>query len=192
MEKWQRCMPRPLLFFFLLPSVPDGENTGTVDSSEDDIFCAEIPLYPQIDALSEIDRRRRNECSSVTQRHATRTLWDHSSGILWLPLLFKAQRASCSCYSNFKGSQKICTYLRVAQKLSLILLLELFWRTTSVFNDAAWISLSFPLFSPKSLKLFSFLLCICAVIPAYQRNHLSSMWNLSLLGDNVAVCAPLK
>lgn len=28
MEKWQRCMPRPLLFFL---SVPDRENTGTVD-----------------------------------------------------------------------------------------------------------------------------------------------------------------
>lgn len=85
--------------------MPDGENTGTVDS----IFCAEIPLYPQIDALSEIDRRRRNECSSVTQRHATRTLWDHSSGILWLPLLFKAQRVSCSCYSNFAENMHLFT-----------------------------------------------------------------------------------
>lgn len=35
---------------------------------------AQIPLYPQIDALSEIDRRRRNECSWVTQRRATKTL----------------------------------------------------------------------------------------------------------------------
>lgn len=46
--------------------------------SQDDFFFpsfgAQIPLYPQIDALSEIDRRRRNECSSVTQRRATRTL----------------------------------------------------------------------------------------------------------------------
>lgn len=150
--------------FFFPPSVPGGENTGTVDSSEDDIFCAEIPLYPQIDALSEIDRRRRNECSSVTQRHATRTLWDHSSGILWLPLLFKAQRVSCSCYSNFEGSQKICTYLRVAQKLSLILLLPLFWRTTSVFNDAAWIFSFFSSFQPKKLE-------IIFIPPLYLRCH---------------------
>lgn len=46
-----------MTFFFFFPS-----------------FGAQIPLYPQIDALSEIDRRRRNECSSVTQRRATRTL----------------------------------------------------------------------------------------------------------------------
>lgn len=164
-------------FFFFSPSVPDGENTGTVDSSEDDIFCAEIPLYPQIDALSEIDRRRRNECSSVTQRHATRTLWDHSSGILWLPSLFKAQRVSCSCYSNFEGSQKICTYLRVAQKLSLIPLLALFWRTTSVFNDAARISLSFPLFKAKKARNYF---------------HSSSVSALSSLHINGIICPPCE
>lgn len=43
----------------------------------------------QIDALSGIDRRRCNECASVTQRHATRTLWDLSSGASWLVCFLK-------------------------------------------------------------------------------------------------------
>lgn len=43
----------------------------------------------QIDALSEIDRRRRNECASVTQRHATRTLWGLCSGAFWLVCFLK-------------------------------------------------------------------------------------------------------
>lgn len=46
-------------------------------------------LHLQIDALSEIDRRRRNECASVTQRCATRTLWDLSSGVFWLVCFLK-------------------------------------------------------------------------------------------------------
>lgn len=57
-----------------------------------DIFCTVIPLYLQIDALSEIDRRRRNECTCVTQRHATRTLWALRSGVLWLV-----------CFLNHRG-----------------------------------------------------------------------------------------
>lgn len=55
-----------------------------------DIFCAVIPLYLQIDALSEIVRRRRNECALVTQRHNVGT-----SGDLCSPaagLLFKARK----------------------------------------------------------------------------------------------------
>lgn len=43
----------------------------------------------QIDALSEIDRRRCNECALVTQRHATRTLWGLSSGAFWLVCFLK-------------------------------------------------------------------------------------------------------
>lgn len=66
-------------------------------------FLHRDTLHLQIDALSEIDRRRRNECASVTQRHATRTLWDLGSGAFWLVRFFKAQRASCLCYSNFSG-----------------------------------------------------------------------------------------
>lgn len=54
-----------------------------------DIFCTVILLFLQIDALSEIDRRRRNDCISVTQRHATRILWDLSSGVLWLVCFLK-------------------------------------------------------------------------------------------------------
>lgn len=61
-----------------------------------DIFCAVIPLYLQIDALSEIVRRRRNECAPVTQRHTTGTSGDlclAAAGSLWehrkLFMLFK-------------------------------------------------------------------------------------------------------
>lgn len=63
-----------------------------------DIFCAVIPLYLQIDALSEIVRRRRNECALVTQRHTTGTSGDLCSaaaGSLWkhrnLFMLFKCR-----------------------------------------------------------------------------------------------------
>lgn len=81
----------------------------------------------------------------------------------------------CLCFLKHRGlavhvililraRRKICTYLRVAQKLSLILLLVLFWRTTNVFNDAAWISLSFPLFKPKKLE-------IIFIPPLYLRCH---------------------
>lgn len=55
------------------------------------IFCAAIPLYLQIDALSEIVRRRRNECAPVTQRHTTGTSGGSPLGSRWLAL--KAQKA---------------------------------------------------------------------------------------------------
>lgn len=45
--------------------------------------------YLQIDALSETDRRRCNECALLTQRHATRTLWVLNSGAFWLVCFLK-------------------------------------------------------------------------------------------------------
>lgn len=76
-----------------------------------DIFCTMIPLYLQIDALSEIDRRRRNECTDTKTCHQ-----DFVGSRLWsivTSLLFKAQRTSCLCYSNLEGLKKMCVYLLV-------------------------------------------------------------------------------
>lgn len=70
-----------------------------------------IPLYLQIDALSEIDRRRRNECTDTKTCHQDFVgprLWSIVTG-----LLFKAQRTSCLCYSNLEGLKKMCVYLLV-------------------------------------------------------------------------------
>ena len=80
-------------------------NTGTVDGNIWH-FLHRDTSHLQIDALSEIDRRRCNECDLVTQRHATRTLWVLSSAACWLVcffFFFKAkQKASCLCYSSLE------------------------------------------------------------------------------------------
>ena len=70
-----------------------------------------IPLYLQIDALSEIDRRMGNECilqwhKEMPRRHCGISVLSILTG--WL---FKAQRGSCLCYSDLEGSENMCNYL---------------------------------------------------------------------------------
>lgn len=84
MERWQRCMPRPLLF-----SGPWEEKHWHRWQAKCDIFCTVIPRIFKLMPCLEIDRRRCNECASVTQRRATRTLWDLGSVEFWLVCFLK-------------------------------------------------------------------------------------------------------
>lgn len=101
MEKWPRRMPGPLLFF---ATRRRRRKLWHVQWGKCDIFCVVIPLYLQIDALSEIVRRRRNECAPVTQRHTTGTSGDLCSAVL---VHFESTEG-CLCYSNV---EKVCGYL---------------------------------------------------------------------------------
>lgn len=156
----------------------------------------------QIDALSEIDRRRYNECASVTQRHATRTLWDLSSGACWLVCFLKHRGPAVGYVIQIEmGSRKCvsiyCSGIIVWTKASIsktALYAILVNQTTlkSIFHDTAWISLYIQLKFGQKIKMIVILFSIHAVIPTYQRNHLSFMWNLSLVGDHVTVCVAYK
>lgn len=122
-----------------------------------DIFCTVILSFRQIDALSEIDRRRRNDCISVTQRHATRILLGSQLWSIVAGLLFKAQRASCLCYSNLEGLEKTCICLLRLNSLKrnncficYFGELKLHWK---VFFS--WHSLNFLYIKLKRLKWFS-------------------------------------
>lgn len=148
------------------------------------ISCAVIPLYLQIDALSEIVRRRRNECAPVTQRHTTGT-----SGGSRQPLVGFESTKGCLCYSNV---EKVCGYLpqnnspqKQTAPYAVAAVKTIVPETTSFF-------LSFFLFffSPaEKIKMIFIFWSIHAVISMHQPNHLSFMCNLQLVGVHVTVRA---
>lgn len=92
-----------------------------------DIFCTVILLFLQIDALSEIDRRRRNDCVSVTQRCTTGIFWDLSSGVLWLVCFLKHRRAAVYVIQIYRELEKMCIHLLWLNSRKKRLLYVLFW-----------------------------------------------------------------
>lgn len=84
MERWQRCMPRPVLL-----SGPRKDKDWKQLTEKIGHFLHGYTSHLQIDASSEIDRRRSNECASGAQRHATRLLLDLGSGASWLVWFLK-------------------------------------------------------------------------------------------------------
>lgn len=144
MEKWPRRMPRPLLFF----ATRRRRKLWHGRWGKCDIFCAVIPLYLQIDALSEIVRRRRNECAPVTQRHTTGT-----SGIsAWQqPVCFESTE-SCLCYSNI---EKVCGYLPQNNGLQRQTAPYAIAAMKTIVPDMTSFFLSFFFFQLKRLKWFS-------------------------------------
>lgn len=110
MERWQRCMPRPLLL-----SGPRKHKHWHSWRQRMWHFLRRDASHLQIDALFEIDGRRCNECALGTQRHATRLLWDLGSGALWLrliffPFLFLEHRGPAVCFIKM-GLEKMCVLL---------------------------------------------------------------------------------
>lgn len=101
MKRWQRCMQRPLLFLRATERETLAPLTGKMWH-----FLLCDTLHLQIDALSEIDRRRRNECASVTQRHATRTLLDLSFGAFWLVCFLKHAGPAVYVIQIYSGWRK--------------------------------------------------------------------------------------
>lgn len=72
-------------------------------------FLHRDTLHLQIDALFEIDRMRCNECAWMTQRHATRTLWDLSSGAFCLVCFLKHRRPAVYVIHISRGWRKFAS-----------------------------------------------------------------------------------